>query len=140
MTAHLGAFPLDLIHRASADPARVQRLGVYAIEALIDAAEEGAGTVWRVRIEPGKHTRISYHKIAEEYYYILSGTGTALIDGRPQLLKPGDFLRLPPGTKHGFITADEPLEMLDIHTPGCWPDRDTYFVEPQSYEDLRRRG
>jgi mannose-6-phosphate isomerase-like protein (cupin superfamily) len=107
----------------------VQRLGVYAIEALIDAAEEGAGTVWRVRIEPNQRTRISYHQIAEEYYFILAGSGTALIDGRRQPLKAGDFLRLPPGTAHGFETAAEPLEMLDIHTPGCWPDRDTYFLE-----------
>jgi mannose-6-phosphate isomerase-like protein (cupin superfamily) len=110
----------------------VQRLGVYAIEALIDAAEERAGTVWRVRIEPNQRTRISYHQIAEEYYFILSGSGTALIDGRPQPLRPGDFLRLPPGTRHGFLTAAEPLEMLDIHTPGCWPERDTYFVESPS--------
>ena len=29
---------------------------------------------------------------------------------------------------HGFVTANEPLDMLDIHTPGCRPDRDVYFV------------
>ena len=119
-----------VIYRPSGDPARVQRLGVYTIEALIDAAEEGAGTVWRVRIEPGQQTRVSYHQVAEEYYYILSGRGVALIDGREQPVAAGDFLRLPPGTRHGFLTADEPLEMLDIHTPGCWPERDTYFVGP----------
>jgi mannose-6-phosphate isomerase-like protein (cupin superfamily) len=120
---------LNLIHRHSGDPARVQRLGAYAIEPLIDAAEEGAGTVWRVHIEAGQRTRISYHQIAEEHYYILSGSGTVALDGREQPLRPGDFLRLPPGTRHGFITTTQPLEMLDIHTPGCWPDRDTYFVD-----------
>ena len=36
---------------------------------------------------------------------------------------------LPPGTTHGFVTGDEPLEMLDIHTPGSRPDRDVYFVD-----------
>jgi len=120
---------LDVIYRPSGDPARVRRLGAYGIEALIDAGEEGAGTVYRVRIEPGQRTGITYHQVAEEYDFILAGRGKAMINGREQPVKTGDFLRLPPGTTHGFITAEEPLEMLDIHTPGCRPDRDTFFVE-----------
>ena len=46
----------------------------------------------------------------------------------PYELRPGDFLRLPPGTTHGFITRDEPLVMLDIHAPGSRPDHDVFFV------------
>jgi len=95
---------------------------------LIEAAQEGAGTVYRVHIDPRQRTGISYHKVAEEYYFILSGHGTAVIDGRELPVRAGDFLRLPPGTTHGFITTEEALEMLDIHTPGCYPDRDTYFT------------
>lgn len=121
--------PLPLIHRPSGDPARAQQLGPYRIEALLGEAEEGAGTVYRVRIEPHQRTSISYHRVAEEYYFVLTGRGTAILDGQAYPLKAGDFLRLPPGTTHGFVTAEEPLEMLDIHTPGCRPDRDTYFVD-----------
>lgn len=120
---------LSLIHRASGDPGQTHRLGPYQIEALLSEAEEGAGTVYRVRIGPHQRTSISYHRVAEEYYFVLAGSGTALLDGRAHPLKTGDFLRLPPGTTHGFVTEDEPLEMLDIHTPGCRPDRDTYFVD-----------
>lgn len=119
----------ELIHRASGDAANVQQLGPYQIEALIARDEERVGTVYRVRIAAHQRTNISYHKIAEEYYFVLSGHGVALLDGREHPLVPGDFLRLPPGTTHGFITGAEPLEMLDIHTPGCRPDRDTYFVD-----------
>ena len=121
--------PLPLIHRPSGDANRTQQLGPYRIEALIAEAEEGAGTVYRVRIEPHQRTSISYHRIAEEYYFVLSGTGTALLDGQLYPLKPGIFLRLPPGTTHGFITEDEALEMLDVHTPGSRPNRDVYFVD-----------
>jgi mannose-6-phosphate isomerase-like protein (cupin superfamily) len=121
--------PSELIHRRSGAPGRTQRLGPYAIEALIDPAEEGAGTVYRVRIEPHQRTSVSYHRKAEEYYYVLEGRGTALLDGQAVPLEAGDFLRLPPGTTHGFITGAEPLEMLDIHTPGCRPDRDVYFTD-----------
>lgn len=125
-----GALPL--IHRRSGDPARVRRLGPYALESLIDPHEEAAGTVYRVSIGPHQRTSISFHQIAEEYYYVLSGHGTAILDGKEHALAPGDFLRLPPGTTHGFVTADEPLELLDIHTPGSRPDRDVYFVEGKS--------
>ncbi|MGE3806762.1 MAG: cupin domain-containing protein [Gemmataceae bacterium] len=120
---------LNLIHRASGDASRRQTLGPYQIEALIDAAEEGAGTVYRVRIEPHQRTSVSYHKIAEEYYFVLAGSGSAILNGVEHPLRPGDFLRLPPGTTHGFVTTEEPLEMLDVHTPGSRPDRDVYFVD-----------
>lgn len=121
--------PLPLIHRRSGDPAQTQRLGPYVIESLLRDGEEGAGTVYRVRIEPHQRTSVSYHRVAEEYYFVLAGSGTALLDGREFPLKAGDFLRLPPGTTHGFLTGDEALEMLDIHTPGCRPDHDVYFVD-----------
>ena len=63
------------------------------------------------------------------HYFVLSGRGTALLDGQEHRLETGDFLRLPPGMTHGFITEEEPLEMLDIHVPGCRPDHDTYFAD-----------
>ena len=51
-----------------------------------------------------------------------------MLDGRPYPLRPGDFLGLPPGTTHGFVTEGESLDLLDVHTPGCRPDHDVYFV------------
>lgn len=123
------ARPLELIHRHSGEPARLQALGPYNIETLLSEAEEGAGTVYRVRIEPHQRTSVSYHRLAEEYYFVLSGEGVAILNGTSYPLAAGDFLRLPPGTTHGFVTGDLPLEMLDIHTPGCRPNRDVYFVD-----------
>lgn len=131
---------MKLIHRHSGDSARTQRLGPYLLESLIDADEEGAGTVYRVRIAPHERTGVSCHRVAEEYYYVLAGRGVAILDGREYPLVPGDFLRLPPGTTHGFVTTDEPLELLDIHTPGSRPDRDVYFVDgdaPEGFTELR---
>ena len=117
----------QIVHRQK-DETSVQQLGPYAIASLLTEAEEAAATVYRVRVDANQRTGTSYHKVAEEFYFVLSGTGTAKLAGTPHLLKPGDFLRLPPGTQHSFVTQDEALEMLDIHVPGCRPDRDTYFV------------
>ena len=119
---------MEIVHRPSGDPERTECLGPYQIESLLTEAEEAAGTVYRVRIEPHQRTTISYHRVAEEYYFVLSGAGTAILNGEARPLAAGDFLRLPPGTTHGFVTGEAALEMLDIHTPGCRPRRDTYFV------------
>jgi quercetin dioxygenase-like cupin family protein len=119
-----------IVHRSSGDPDRVRRLGPYEIESLIDEAEEAAATAYRVRIAPGAVTAVSHHKIAEEIYYVLAGSGTAVLDGREHPLRAGDLLHLPPGTTHAFTAGAEGLVMLDIHTPGCRPDRDTYFDGP----------
>lgn len=118
-----------LIHRAGGQTGRVEQLGPYGIESLIDREEEGAATAYRVTVRPHSRTSISRHRVAEEFYFVIRGRGTAILDGREHALGEGDFLRLPPGTDHGFVTGDEALVMLDIHTPGCRPDRDTYFPE-----------
>ncbi|MFO0929627.1 MAG: cupin domain-containing protein [Gemmataceae bacterium] len=118
-----------VVHRASGDPARASQLGPYRIEPLLDRDEARAGTVYRVHIAAGERTAVSYHRIAEEYYFVLAGTGVALLDDVEYPLRSGDFLRLPPGTRHGFLAGPEGLDLLDIHTPGCWPDHDTYFVD-----------
>ncbi len=121
--------PLRILHvPAGAPVSPPQKLGPYEIESLIPLADEGAGTAYRVRIEPHSTTSVSYHKLAEEIYYVLEGSGMAVLNGEHRCLRTGDFLRLPPGTTHGFITEDEPLVMLDIHSPGSRPDRDVYFV------------
>ena len=125
----------QLIHRTSGSSTNVQQFGPYQIEALLTEQEEAAATVYRVRVEANQHTSTSYHNIAEEFYFVLSGSATAILDGSPQPLKPGDFLRLPPGTRHAFVTQDAPLEMLDMHVPGCRPGRDTYFVGEMSNEE-----
>jgi mannose-6-phosphate isomerase-like protein (cupin superfamily) len=119
----------QVIHRASGASEHVQQFGPYRIEPLLTEAEESGATVYRVSVEPHQQTTASYHLVAEEFYFVLTGTGTAVLDGQSYPLRPGDFLRLPPGTRHAFVTLDEPLEMLDVHVPGCRPDRDAYFVE-----------
>jgi len=119
----------QLVHRASGESQHVEQFGPYLIEPLLTEAEETSATVYRVRVEPNQTTTTSYHGVAEEFYFVLRGSATAILDGVSQALEPGDFLRLPPGTRHAFVTRDEPLEMLDIHVPGCRPGRDTFFVD-----------
>ena len=122
---------LRLLHTRDGEAGSgVQQLGPYGIECLIPLEEEGALTAYRVRVAAGSRTSTSYHVIAEELYYVISGSGTAWLDGVAHELRAGDFFRLPPGTRHAFETAAEDLVMLDIHAPGSRPDRDVYFEGP----------
>ncbi|TAE75963.1 MAG: cupin domain-containing protein [Verrucomicrobia bacterium] len=120
--------PLRVLHVREGEGDAAVTMGPYEIETLIPEADESAATAYRVRIAPGQRTAVSYHRIAEEFYLVIRGRGIAVLDGIEHELRAGDFLRLPPGTTHGFVTAEEELVMLDIHAPGSRPDRDVYFI------------
>ena len=120
---------VNLVHRKSGESADRELLGPYRLESLLSSSEEGRATVYRVRLESGQKTRTSWHEIAEEFYFVLSGSGTAVLEGKSVPIAAGDFLRLPPGTRHAFVTAIDALEFLNFHVPGCRPDRDTYFAD-----------
>lgn len=117
-----------LIVRTAGKDDSLKQLGPYGIETLILPEEEIGTTAYRVKVQADSSTSTSYHQIAEEIYYVLAGEGVAILNGEEHELKAGVFLRLPPGTKHAFRAGSNGLEMLDIHAPGCTPDRDVYFV------------
>lgn len=124
-----------VLHVPASQATVTQELGPYQVTALISEDQECGGTAYRVKIQPHQITAVSYHKIAEEFYYVLSGSGTAILSGQAYELHVGDFLRLPPRTTHSFETRDEALIMLNTHFPGSRPDRDVYFVgkPPQGF-------
>ncbi|MCS7237099.1 MAG: cupin domain-containing protein [Thermoguttaceae bacterium] len=126
---------MEIIYRPPDENGQWMELGPYKLRALIDRQQEGALTCYLVRLAPHSRTRTSYHGKAEEIYYVLSGRGTAILNGEAYPLTPGTFLRLPPRTLHAFCTGEEPLELLDIHSPGSWPDRDLFFVDEENTSD-----
>lgn len=119
--------PPRVLHVRAADREAAKCLGPYQITSLIPVDDEAAATAYLVKIGPRELTSVSYHLVAEELYFVVEGSGVAILDGVEYELSPGDFLRLPPGVHHGFRTAETPLVMLDVHTPGSRPDRDVYF-------------
>ena len=68
-----------------------------------------------VRIAPGRESFVYHrHEREEEWLYILSGTGTAEIDGGDYAVGPGDFMGFPaPSVAHHLRnTGDEDLVYL----------------------------
>ena len=73
----------------------------------------------------GNATDRHYHKISEEFYFVLEGIGTMEIDGESQKISPGDAVLIPAGTWHQ-ITASTQLRFLCCCSPPYSHD-DTYF-------------
>ena len=82
---------MELIHRPSGDPARSERLGSVSDRVALGRNRKGSrhGLSRADRSAPADH--IGYHLLAEEFYFVLSGSGTAILQGREQNLRAGDF-------------------------------------------------
>jgi mannose-6-phosphate isomerase-like protein (cupin superfamily) len=64
----------------------------------------------------GAATQRHYHRLAEELYFLLDGTGLMEIDGTTRPVAPGDAILIPPGAWHQ-ITATTPLRFLCCCAP-----------------------
>ena len=105
------------------------RLKGIDIEQLLARENCKQFSAYRVCMRAHENKKPSYHKSGEELYYVLSGEGIAILANKEFCLKPGCFFRVPPDTLHQFATGDEPLEMLNFHSPPVFADHDTYFPE-----------
>lgn len=76
-------------------------------------------------LPPAAATDRHYHKLSEEFYFILEGTGLMEIDGEEQSVSPGDAILIPAGAWHQ-ITATTPLRFLCCCAP-AYGHEDTYF-------------
>lgn len=73
----------------------------------------------------GGATDRHYHRVSEEFYYLLAGRGLMEIDGAEREVGPGDAILIPAGAWHR-IRAIEPLQFLCCCAPPYQHD-DTYF-------------
>ena len=60
-----------------------------------------------------------YHKTHTENIYVLEGKAKMTINGQNLIIKKGDFLNIPMGTKHAVIKvlSRKPLKVLSIQSP-----------------------
>lgn len=100
-----------------------------AIDQLLPREACDRFSAYRVRMQPRQVKKPSFHKLGEELYYVLAGKGMARLGNASYALRPGCFFRVPPNTIHEFVTQDEPLDMLNFHSPPVFADTDTYFTE-----------
>ncbi len=76
-------------------------------------------------VSAGNATERHYHKVSEEFYFLLEGEGTMEVDGESREVRPGDAVLIPAGAWHE-ITAMKDLRFLCCCAPPYSHD-DTYF-------------
>ena len=66
-----------------------------------------------VRLAPGKEANEYHtHHVEEEFFYILSGRGVALIDGKEYEIGPGDFMGFTTPSVPHLITNDSEEDLV----------------------------
>lgn len=82
----------------------------------------------QIVLPPGKASRKHYHPIAEESYYVLSGTAHIELDGHSATLNTGDSIVLLPTQVHQIRNAgDGDLVILAVCVPSWTPDNSVYL-------------
>jgi mannose-6-phosphate isomerase-like protein (cupin superfamily) len=86
---------------------------------MIEEKDGAAGEVHRVEIQDAK---LHYHERTDEFYYVIAGRGTMVLDGEEIELHEGVVVYVPRGVKHKAVgdltvlTVCVPAGVLnDIH-------------------------
>ena len=81
------------------DPAEVEpwRETCGNIRCLVEEKDKAAAEVHHVEID---HAKLHYHARTDEFYYIIAGSGTMVLDDDEIELHPGVVVYVPRGVKH----------------------------------------
>jgi quercetin dioxygenase-like cupin family protein len=56
-----------------------------------------------VQFMPGQDFKAHYHNVMEENFFVLEGTVTIVVNGKPHTLTQGQFIHIEPGETHYVI-------------------------------------
>ena len=70
------------------------------------------------RYAPNAYVGEHAHKVQEQIYYVLEGEGVLTLDEERHLMRPHDYVYVPPGVRHSFTnTGLAGLVFLVVTTP-----------------------
>lgn len=75
--------------------------------------EEDSMTV-KVTLNPGHKMNYHSHEKRDEVWTVISGTGTTIVDGMEQPVKPGDVVTMEAGCKHTIIAGNAGLQLIEV--------------------------
>ena len=94
-------------------------VGRLSIDYLIDGAAQGGLGVFELTVPAGSNVPPPHsHTHNEECVYVLEGMLRYSVDGEMRDLRPGEWMRTPRGSVHGFSNPHEkPARALIIMSP-----------------------
>ena len=79
---------------------------------------------------PGKRISLQSHKFRAEHWFIVSGHGSAELDGNLSEVGPGDSIDVPIGSKHRITCGiSEPLVFIEVQTGSSFAEDDIVRYE-----------
>lgn len=76
----------------------------------------------------GAATQPHFHKLSEEFYFILEGSGEMTVESETRPVGPGDAILIPAGAWHTIRASVSALRFLCCCAPP-YAHEDTYFEE-----------
>lgn len=115
------------INPLSAQPPFTTRDG-STIRSLLDRSNAPVQnqSLAEATLPAGAATQRHYHKLSEEFYFILEGSGTMEIDGETREVRPGDAILIPPNSRHQITASPTGLRFLCCCAPP-YAHEDVYF-------------
>lgn len=71
-----------------------------------------------MNVRPGEEIGKEKHRRVKQTFYFVSGSATAIIDGKRRIVRAGDVITVKPGMTHNFITLGRsPLKLWTTYEP-----------------------
>ncbi|HVW71578.1 MAG TPA: phosphomannose isomerase type II C-terminal cupin domain [Candidatus Paceibacterota bacterium] len=71
-------------------------------------------TVKIVRVDAGMRLSLQKHKHRSEFWRVIEGMGTAIVDQQERVIVPGDEVVIPVGATHRLIGGPKGVTVLEI--------------------------
>ena len=68
----------------------------------------------KVTLNPGHHMNYHSHEKRDEIWTVIAGSGTTIVDGMEQPVKPGDVVTMAAGCKHTVIAGEVGLQLMEL--------------------------
>jgi mannose-6-phosphate isomerase-like protein (cupin superfamily) len=103
----------------------------FSVKFFLERGESNNISFYHVSLPGNFFYKSSYHKKAEELVFVLKGEARGKIGEKDTFVSEGSIIYIPPGTLHKFITKDQELVLLSVHSPPIYEDEDIYFVDEE---------
>lgn len=81
--------------------------------------------VKKLVIQPGMRLSLQSHQFRSEHWFIVSGSGIALVDGYEKIVGAGDSVDISRGLKHRITcTSEEQLVFIEVQTGSSFDESD----------------
>jgi mannose-6-phosphate isomerase-like protein (cupin superfamily) len=145
-TTNLNSFMLGAQEGRTGEPLHV--FGFEVLVKLANADTNGATAMLHMIVPPMSGPPLLRHS-RDEWFYVLSGEITAVIDGKQTVVREGGSVFAPRGTAHTFQNfGSESVQMLTMFTPGgfvgffeelAWMNKVLPAPDPVRAEQLRKK-